>query len=160
MALSSTLRENTVNLQWDVHDVPMSRIAIFAVSHECHTPVVLGQIHPLVTTDLTQCSKHQYVVVTQSAAKHTVISENFCTVVVWMIYITNYIRKIISGENLLRSPSSGNFSLPPSLCILCVFTRGARDFTNQPITSKYSDHDIGNLTWTFFAYFKFVFAEF
>ena len=39
------------------------------------------------------------------------------------------------------------------LCILFVFTRGARDFTNQPITLKNSNPDIGKLTWTFCADF-------
>ena len=32
-----------------------------------------------------------------------------------------------------------------------------RDFTNQPITSKSFNLDIGKLTWTFFAYFQFCF---
>ena len=32
-------------------------------------------------------------------------------------------------------------------------------FTNQPITSKNSKLATGKLTWTFFAYFQFVFAE-
>ena len=42
-----------------------------------------------------------------------------------------------------------------------ISARGARDFTNQPITSQNSNLDIGKLTWTFFrVLFLFVFIEF
>ena len=49
------------------------------------------------------------------------------------------------------------FFLPLPLCIPFVFTRGARDIANQPITSKNSSLDIGKLTRTFFAFFQLVF---
>ena len=74
--------------------------------------------------------------------------------------------RILSGvkEKYRKSLSFLNFKSqffsssppPPFLCILFEFTR-ARDFTNQLITSKNSNLDIGKLTWTFFADFQLFF---